>query len=66
MESGNTELFEASRTSKHNATSRSLPASSYEQPDGLQYEYKKQDYKYRSKCNQECFLSICQEFSPKN
>jgi hypothetical protein len=51
------ELFEASRTSKTmiNATSRSLPASSAEQPDGLQYEYKKQDYKYRSKCNQECF-----------
>jgi hypothetical protein len=27
----------------------------YEKPNGLQYEYKKKDYKYRSKCNQECF-----------
>jgi hypothetical protein len=58
MESGNTrELFEASRTSKImiNATSRFYRLVRYEQPDGLQYEYKKQDYKYRSKCNQECF-----------
>jgi hypothetical protein len=58
MESGNTSgIIRGIENIKNlmiNATSKSLPAVRYEQPDGL-YEYKKQDYKYRSKCNQECF-----------
>jgi hypothetical protein len=58
MESGTRGIIRGIENIKNlmiNATSNLYLLVRYEQPDGLQYEYKKQDYKYRSKCNQECF-----------
>jgi hypothetical protein len=48
-----------------NATSNLYQLFSYEQPDGLQYEYKNKITNTVVNVIRNVLISICQEFSPK-